>query len=231
MDLGLGEYLIISNCIEMSFDTFGIREFLKAIESEIEKVDSIVFFNSESNQINYDLVWEGLETFSKNTFDYNDVSQYPLSSIDIKFKNGIVGRLIVTFLDEISYEISFVTNYTEAFEECDNTELKVKRAERVEQLAFQMFNSLKPVYGSIGVETSSEGLVELKLNNSLFPIEKVYYSYKICNSNNQLNYNDFKFNKNLTNGIYLRNSNVDDYLYKESSDLKEKIIGNNVLLK
>jgi hypothetical protein len=226
MDLGCGEYLIISNCIEMPFDNQKLIELLKSIESDIENMNSIVFFNYEPDKINYELVWEGLETFSKNMFDYNDLSKYPLSSIDIKFKNGMVGRLMVGFLDDISYEISFITNYSEAFEEFDNSQLRSRNAEKIEQLAFKMFNSLKPVYGCIGVEIDIYGLRELKFDKSLFPIERVYYSNGICDSNKLFSFGDFQFSKNLTHGIYLRNLVVDEYIYKERSDLKDKIIEN-----
>ncbi len=210
----------------MPFDNPKLIELLKSIESDIEYMDSIVFFNYEPNKINYELVWEGLEIFSKNMFDYNDLSKYPLSSIDIKLKNGMVGRLMVGFLDDISYEISFITNYSEAFEECYNSQLRSKNAGKIELLAFQMFDSLKSVYECIGVEIDIYGLRELKFDKSLFPIERVYYSNGICDSNKLFSFGDFQFSKNLKHGIYLRNLVVDEYIYKERSDLKDKIIEN-----
>lgn len=227
MDLGSGEYLIISNCIKMPYSALKLTEFLKSIESEIETIERIVYFESEAGCINYDIVWEGLETFSKDLFDYKDISRFPLSSVDVKFIDGMVGRIQIMFLDEFSYEVSFITNYTEAFEECRVNELKITNAEKIEQLALKMFRFLKPVYGFIGVEISSEGLAELKLDKTLLPLEKVFVSDEVSDSNIQANVDEFKYCKTLENGIYLRNSEVDDYLFESNLDARNMIIGDS----
>lgn len=227
MDLGSGEYLIISNCIKMPYSTLKLTEFLKSIEIEIEIIERIVYFDSEADCINYNIVWEGLETLSKDSFDYNDVSRFPLSSLDVKFIDGMVGRIQITFLDEFSYEVSFITNYTEEFEECHVKELKITNAEKVEQLALKMFKYLKPVYGYIGVEISSEGLAELKSDKTLLPLEKVFVSDEVSDSDIQAKVDEFKYCKTLENGIYLRNSEVDDYLFELNIDARNMIIGDS----
>jgi hypothetical protein len=227
MNLGFGEYLFVSNCINMPYEASKIIGLLRSLELEIKNTSRIIYFNTKLNCINYDRVMEGIGTFNKDLLDYDDLSCYPLSSIDVTFIDGIFGRISIMFLDEFSYKISFTTNFAEKFEECNNKKLKKNNAKKVEHLAFRMFTYLEPVYSVIGVEMSCEGIVALKSDKTLLPVDKVYLSYDICDSNIKKIAAELKFTIDLKSGIYLRNSDVDDYAYQPNYDIRNRIIGDN----
>ncbi len=223
MNLGNGEYLVISNCIRMPYEQLGLLELLKNIESEIKIIDNLSWFDTSINSINYELVWNGLKNYKIDKFNYEDLIKFPLSSLDIKFNNGLIGRIQIEFLDKESYELSFITNYTEIFEESIMREQVEIYANYIEELAYKMFNFLKPIYGFIGVEVSCEGLIELQKDKYKLPFEKVYFSYKLFKSN-KLSYLYKKiFVKNLIEGVFLRHSDISNYRF-ECSDFQKKEI-------
>ena len=143
MNLGNGEYLVISNCIRMPYKQLGLLELLKNIESEIKIIDNLSWFDTSINSINYELVWNGLKNYKIDKFNYEDLIKFPLSSLDIKFNNGLIGRIQIEFLDKESYELSFITNYTEIFEESimrEQVEIYANYIEELGKLAKENIN-------------------------------------------------------------------------------------------
>lgn len=223
MNLGNGEYLMISNCMNMPYKASKIINFLESIDSEIIVIDSIICFDTPVNSINYQLVWNGVKVKEMKKFKYDYLDQYPLSSLDIKFINGLIGRIQINFLDIESYEISFLTNYSEIFEECNNEELVASYTNYIEKLGYKMFEYLNPIYGVIGIEVICEGLKDLKKNKENLPCEKVYFSNEILNMQKLDETNKLFFLKKLIYGSYFRHSEVSNYSYKCSNLEKNEI--------
>ncbi|MEZ2658779.1 hypothetical protein ACBP89_11915, partial [Aneurinibacillus aneurinilyticus] len=177
----------------------------------------------------YNLVWEGIEDFS-TSFSMDLLNQFVLSTLELRFNSGTPARLQVMFLDELSYEVSLIFNYTQLIDEEHDIRIRTTRLEFIERVALVCFEKLLPLYGTYGVERSVEGIESLIENAPGLPCDKVFYNKKLINKSSTVLelINGAKYSKENGVGVYFRNSGLDDFQLVESDELRMEL---NELLK
>lgn len=221
MLIGNGEYLIISSCLKNPYDCnkiVGLIEEFRRIGATFGQAN-LLKINPE--KVDYNIVWEGIEDFSAH-LSIGLLHQYVLSTLELKFNNGIPARLQVMFVDELSYEVSLIFNYTQLIDEERETNLRTTRLGFIESIALVVFEILVPLYGTFGVERSIEGIESIIQNNLGLPSDKVFYNKKIISK-----FNDFKnlvknvkYSQENNAGVYFRNSCLDDFQLVENEEIQ-----------
>jgi hypothetical protein len=229
MQIGQGEYLIISSCIKSPYDSSKINWLIQEIESINATFGNMNLLKINPKKVNYNLVWEGVEDFT-TSFSLDLLDQFVLSTLELRFNNGIPARLQVMFLDELSYDVSLIFNYTQLIDEETDIHSRTKRLEFIEKIVLVCFEQLLPLYGTYGVERSVEGIESLIENAQGLPYDKVFYNKQLINKSITLLelIDNANYSKENSVGVYFRNSNLDDFQLVESDELRMKL---NELLK
>lgn len=229
MQLGNGEYLIISSCIKSPYDSSKINGLIQEIKAMDATFGVVNLLNINPKKVDYNLVWEGIDDFS-TSFSMDFLNQYVLSTLELRFNNGIPARLQVMFLDELSYEVSLIFNYTQLIDEENDNHVRTMRLEFIEKVALFCFEKLNPLYGTYGVERGVEAIESLIENAPGLPCDKVFYNKKLINKSITLLelINGSKFSKEYSEGVYFRNSDLDDFQLVENDEQRMKL---NELLK
>jgi|GEM_PF-1811995 len=229
MQLGNGEYLIISSCIKAPYDSSKINGLIEEIKAMHAIFGVVNLLNIHPKKVNYHLVWEGIDDFS-TSFSLDLLNQCVLSTLELRFNNGIPARLQVMFLDELSYEVSLIFNYTQLIDEENDNHVRTMRLEFIEKMALVCFEKLNPLYGTYGVERGVEAIGSLIKNASGLPCDKVFYNKTLINKSITLSelISGAKFSKKCNEGVYFRNSDLDDFQLVENEEQRMKL---NELLK
>ena len=216
--LGHGEYLIISSCLKQPYNYLSLVSLFKQIVKYEADFLHMNLLDVKPEQANYNLIWEGVGEFTKGNFDYDELSKYVLSSVDILFKGKIPSRLQVQFCDELSYEVSLIFNYTDLIEEAVPNKAN-ENCEFVEKLGLDLFYSLHPLYGLIAVEQSICGIKSIQEGECFFPSNRVFYSNMFIKQEPELFegiYKNYSFTKILEGkGVYLRKTEISDFTLVE----------------
>jgi hypothetical protein len=222
MSLGSGEYLIVSSCLRVPYNKNNLKSLISRLDTFDAKFGSATFLKVSPEKINFNLVWKGINELSMDSFSLNDLEGHFLSSLDIRFMEYIDGRLQVGFLDDNSYEISLIFNYTKLFEEEDDSEKILNTSKFVEEVGLVFFEEITPLYGSIGIERSVCGIKDIKKGECLFPTDKAYYSYYLYNKGLHLFESIIKsssFFCEINNaGLYFRKTEVHDFRLLETEE-------------
>jgi len=229
MQIGNGEYLIISSCIKSPYDSSKINELIQEIKAMDATFGHVNLLNINPKKVNYNLVWEGIDDIS-TSFSKDLLNQFVLSTLELRFNNDIPARLQVMFLDDLSYEVSLIFNYSQLIEEEHDIHVRTKRLEFIEKIALVCFEKLLPLYGTYGVERGVDGIVCLIENALGLPCDKVFYNKKLINKSIHLLelINGANYSKENSVGVYFRNSDLDDFQLVESDELRIRL---NELLK
>lgn len=229
MQLGNGEYLIISSCIKGPYDSSKINGLIEEIKAMDATLGVVNLLNIHPKKVNYHLVWEGIDDFS-TSFSMDLLNQCVLSTLELRFNNGIPARLQVMFLDELSYEVSLIFNYTQLIDEENDNHVRTMRLEFIEKIALVCFEKLNPLYGTYGVERGVEAIGSLIKNAPGLPCDKVFYNKSLINKSITLSemISVAKFSKKCSEGVYFRNSDLDDFQLVENDEQRMKL---NELLK
>lgn len=226
MNLGSGEYLMISTSLRSPYKVDGIITFLTEITMNYSvKYKEMTLLKIAPDLVNYEVVWEGVEDTTVD-FSFDLLNDYVFSSLDLLFENLIPARINVMFLDEKSYEVSISFNFTELLEEEKDEKLKKERCDFIEKIALILFRCLGPIYGVLGVERSVSSLNDISEGLFTLPSDKVFFNnsrilnkerlYEIINGSNYI-----QEIENL--GVYFRMSDVDDFYFVESEELRIKL--------
>ncbi|MCA1321966.1 hypothetical protein LC085_18895 [Bacillus tianshenii] len=224
MQIGNGEYLIISTCIKGPYQSSNIIRLIQEIKAMDATIGCLNVLNVNPKMVNYNLVWEGIEGFS-TPFSNDLLNQFVLSSLEISFNNDIPARLQVMFLDELSYEVSLIFNYSQLFEEKNNIQERREYLEFIEKIAIVCFDILHPLYGTYGVERSVEGLRYLIDNAPGLPCDKVFYNKILINKSVTLLGLINNANYSIENGVgvYFRNTELDNFQLVENEEHKVRL--------
>ncbi|WP_139129283.1 hypothetical protein, partial [Paenibacillus nuruki] len=171
MDLGYGEYINISACLRMPYNTSKVFELLNELELKNTQFQEVTILLISPSVVNYDLVWEGAEEITQN-FSYKLLEQYVLSSLDMVIDHCIPARMIINFLDTDSYEVSISLNFQKIEEETQQI-IRQEKFKHIEQLALNIFKAISPVYALLGIEKSVIGLNGIINDFFSFPTDKV----------------------------------------------------------
>ncbi|MFS0837397.1 hypothetical protein [Paenibacillus sp. 1P03SA] len=229
MDLGSGEYVIISSCLKSPYDLEKIKKLITNLMSFSVDFDETCYLKTSPSTVSFNEVWEGVEDFTAG-FSYDLVSVNVLSSVDMIFLKEIPARLNIMFLDEESYEVSLSLNYSELIEEEIDCSQKKRKCDFLERLALTLFESLNPIYGMLGIESSVVGLKDISTGGVTLPLDKVFFNNSCINDKTKLleiisSAHFFKECDPI--GIYFRYSEVDDFRSFKSEEYRpvfEKLI-------
>ena len=216
MDLGSGEYLIISTCLKSPYNYKNIYSFLSELGRDKIKFKEACFLEILPHEANYDLIWNGeVNELNMEVFSKDKLENHFLSSVGIVFYENILARLQVSFLDETSYEVSLVFNYTQLISEELLKENRINNATLVENVALIMFEKLTPVYGMIGVEKSVGSINSILSDEESLPVDKAFYSQPFINLELGI-YEELICNSNFIKvlegiGVYFRKEQIDDF--------------------
>lgn len=224
MQIGHGEYLIISSCIKSPYDSSKINGLIQEIKDVGAAFGHVNLLNISPEKVDYNLVWEGIEDFS-SSFSMDLLNQFVLSTLELSFNNGIPARLQIMFLDELSYEVSLIFNYSKLIDEEHDIQVRTKHLEFIENFALNCFEKLLPLYGTYGVERGVEGIESLIENAPGLPCDKVFYNNKFINQSILLLelINGAIHSKENSVGVYFRNSDMDDFQFVESDELRMQL--------
>lgn len=220
MDLGLGEYLVISNCMKIPYNKNSIADLVNFFSKQAFIFDIELFSIKKEENIFYNKVLDGIEIIQKTEFVYEDLLKYPLESLYIKLKNGLLFRIYVSFIDETTYEVALITNYTQNIEEISNMQKKKEISKYIEKIAETAFFYLSPIYANIGIEYNVKTIEELRLTENILS-DRVYISRKILDTDINFLKKKSKYFYETKEGIYLRNSQIHEYyLYENMINIK-----------
>jgi hypothetical protein len=223
MNLGEGEYIIVSTCLKGPYNYKNIESFINSLNALGAICVDADFIKINPNKANYDILWNSeLETFTLDKFNLNELESNLLSSVNIILKDKIKTRLQINFLDELSYEVCLLFNYTELVEELNSEERIIENLRVVEELGLILFRDVNPIYGFIAIENNVNGLVSIINGYEYMPLDKAFY-------NNYLISTKYVF-ESITKhavfstviedcGVYFRKTQIDDFKFTEEKNM------------
>ncbi|MBA4495504.1 hypothetical protein ACFO25_19520 [Paenactinomyces guangxiensis] len=222
MNLRAGEYLIVSSCIKVPYTVKNLISLISKLQLFDVQFGGANFLNIAPEEANFEMLWNGVDEVALDTFTIEDLECYFLSSLEIRFNDDIHARLDINFLDEYSYEVSIIFNYTELIAEESSFEKTLERSKFVEDVGIVLFEEMDPLYGCIGVERSVCGIKAIRNRECNFPSDRAYYSPQLYNKDLRL-FKDIvsrsSFFHELGNGgCYFRKTELNNYNLLESND-------------
>ncbi|MFD0677388.1 MULTISPECIES: hypothetical protein [unclassified Paenibacillus] len=214
MDLGYGEYLIISACLNSKYDYKKIEALILGLSKKGMECIDVCYLGVNPKTVTYEDIWNGVENHISNDFSVDDLVSGVLSFLECKFTNGLNCRINVSFLDELSYEVSLSFNYSDV-----TTSNNLSFIEHVGLISFE---ALKPAFGVIGIERSVCGVKALIEDVCELPTDRAFYSgYLYESAKNEFNriFKQADFIKEIPNtGIYFRKNAVSEFSLRETTE-------------
>lgn len=229
MFLGVGEYIIISSCVKGHYNNKGLIFYISCLSKYGADIKEANLLKVLPAKVRYDLIWnDEVDSLTVSSLSEEDLKNYTMSSCDIMFNGRIPARLQVNFLDDMSYEVSLLFNYSALIDEEVSPDKTKTNAELVETLGIDLFREIKPIYGMISVERSVCGMNEISSDECLLPSDKAFYSQVIVDCAKDVIepiLQKSKYVKIIENvGIFFRKTEVDDFkLLEEESAVLSKI--------
>ncbi|MBD1373705.1 hypothetical protein IC620_15270 [Hazenella sp. IB182357] len=220
MSLGNGYYLCVSTCNTGIYNVERLEALITKLKTFGVNYESAHFLEIRPEESTYERLWDGVDERSDHIFSIDKLRKFFLSSLDLRL-NNVLMRLVITFLDEVSYEVSLIMNYSELFESEPSSPRSVEIATRIEGLGLFLFEELDPIYGYIGIERGVYGIKDINEGSGIIENDRLYFNHKIYDKIKECIdiQKTYSFcHRNKLGGCYVRKTDVNDYTldYKDN---------------